>query len=171
MKAFNYYVLVMLSIFFVACSNLTDEAIKYNDLIIEKQQKIVSLFNKLDSSFADTISKSYIQNFEILKKEIESQLKFIDSINSFNNSNEYKNKYKNLLQAYKNVLLNEYQMIVEWNSLPYEQFTKEISDKFYQTYENANKNIEKAVNKFIEFQKSFANEYKFNLVEQDTYEH
>jgi|YNPMSStandDraft_1061717.scaffolds.fasta_scaffold00378_10 hypothetical protein len=170
MNTFKCFILIVLSFFVYACSNLTNEAIKYNDLIIERQQKIVSLFNKLDSSFVDTINKSYIQNLEILKKEIENQFTFIDTIASFNGSDEYKNEYKTLLNAYYETLNNEYQNMIEWNSLPNEQFTKEVSDKFYKTYENANKKIEKAVNKFIEFQKSFAQKYKFNLIDQNTNE-
>lgn len=165
------FILTVLSIFFISCNNTTNEAIKYNDLIISKQQKIVTLFNKLDSSFVDTINKTYIQNYETLKKEIEQQLSFIDSLHPFNGSNSFKDEYKLLLESYNEALKNEYQKMIEWNALPNDQFTQEVSNKFYQTYNNVNKKIENAINRFIDFQKSFAEEYKFNLIEHSSDEY
>ncbi len=161
------YVLIFAVVAFHACNNLTDEAIKYNDHIITKQQKIVSLFNKLDSSFSDTVHKSFITNYEKLQHEIELQIKQTDSLKPFNGSTEFKEKYKTLLQAYLEVLTTDYKKMIDWYSLPDILFTQQIADSFTQTYQNANQKIEQAVNEFIEFQNKFAKEYHFTLVKYE----
>lgn len=163
MKPF-LHIIAFLIIALYACTNLTDEAIKYNDHIITKQQQIVSLFNKLDSSFSDTIHKSYITNYQKLQTEIDVQMKQIDSLHPFNGSTDFKEKYKALLQTYHEILSTNYKKMIEWYSLPDILFTQQIADSFTQTYQNANRKIEQAVNEFIEYQNKFAKEYNFTLV-------
>lgn len=160
--------LIIISIFFfTSCSDISENAIKYNDQIINQQQKIVFLFNKLDSSFADTINHSYKMIHQELLKEIENQIKSIDSIPSFDNKNLFKQEYKTLLTVYHDVVKNDYSKMIDLYLLPDSLYTQNIKDDFLQTNKIANEKLQQALNKFIEFQKQFATEYKFNLQDQN----
>ncbi|MCX7862416.1 MAG: hypothetical protein N2449_05415 [Bacteroidales bacterium] len=162
MKHIVYYLVIF--IIFLSCKNLTDEAIKYNDQIISQQQKIVHLFNQLDSSFADTTTRSYNEYYTQLKNEIQNQQKQIDSLPPFNGSYEFKEQYKQLLNVYFDAVNTDYKKMIDWYNLPDNQFSQAIADSFNNSYQNANKKIEHAVNKFLEFQYNFAKEYNFSLV-------
>ncbi len=166
MKNLNSLVIVLILSFIFACNSLTDEAINYNDAIISKQQTIVNLFNSLDSSFSDTIHKTFVTHYEKLKTEIEQQLNTIDTaIKPFNGSDDFKNAYKELLKSYNEVVNNEYKQLVDWYSLPDSLFTEDVLAEFRKTYQLANEKLEQALNRFREFQKQFASTYKFNLIE------
>lgn len=158
---------IILVFFLSGCSNLSENAIKYNDQIISQQQKIVLLFNKLDSSFADTINHSYKVIHLDLLKEIENQLKSIDSIPNFDNKSRFKQEYKILLTVYHDVVKNDYSKMIDLYTLPDSLYTQNVKDDFLQTNKNANEKLQQALNKFIEVQKQFAMEYKFSLQDRN----
>lgn len=162
------HTLFIFSVFFLfACTNLSENAIKYNDQIISQQQKIVSLFNKLDSSFADTVNHSFKLIHHELLQEIEYQIKNIDSIPNFDNKDRFKQEYKTLLTVYHDVVKNDYSKMIELYMLPDSFYTQNVKDDFLQTNKIANEKLQQALNKFIEVQKQFAKEYKFNLLDQN----
>ncbi len=151
--------------FIFSCQNKTDEAIKYNDNIIIQQQKIVQLFNRLDSSFADTIHQSFIENHKLLSREINRQFHFIDSLPSFNNDSSFKSEYKKLLTIYRDVVQNNYTKMIELYTLPDSLYTQSIKDEFLNIYKQSNEQLQNAINEFIKFQQSFAKKYNFSLQE------
>lgn len=160
--------LIIISILFLsACSNQPEKAIKYNDQIINQQQKIVFLFNKLDSSFADTINHSFKVIHQELMQEIDNQLKFIDSFPDFEGKNQFKQEYKILLTVYQDVVKNDYAKMIDLYTLPDSLYTQNVKNDFLQTNKIANNKLQQALNKFIEVQKQFAEEYKFNLQDQN----
>lgn len=165
MKAFFSFNLVLI-LFLSACSNKTEDAIKYNDQIISKQQRIVQWFNKLDSSFTDTVKQSYKTIHQELIKEITNQFKFIDSLPAFDKKDEFKNEYKKLLSVYEDVIKNDYQKMIDLYSMPDSLYTQNVKNEFLQTNQFANEKLQNALNKFIEFQKQFSSYYKFNLQEE-----
>jgi CHASE3 domain sensor protein len=164
------FLFLSIAFFFFACNNKTDKAIEYNDSIISLQQRIVKLFNQLDSSFADTINHTYLNKFNELKNEIKNQLQKVDSFENFDGSNEFKERYKKLLSVYNQVLIEDYQKLISYYSMPDSEFTQQIVDEFNNTYKTANEKIDKALNDFIEFQKNFAKKYGFTLIENSNYE-
>lgn len=163
----KFTIIIISAFFLLACSNITENAIKYNDQIINQQQKIVSLFNKLDSSFADTINHSFKIIQQELLKEIEYQLKSIDSIPNFDNKDQFKREYKTLLITYHDVVKNDYSKMINLYTLPDSLYTQNVENDFIETNKIANEKLQQALKKFIKFQKQFANEYKFNLQEQN----
>lgn len=166
MKTFLSLIIISL-VFISSCSNKTEEAIKYNDQVISMQRKIVQLFNKLDSSFIDTISQSYKNIHQQIISEIESQFRFIDSLPAFDNKEDFKNAYKELLKVYDDILKNDYQKIIDFYSLPDSLYTQKINDELLKTNELINEKFQDALNKFINFQKQFASEYHLILQEDE----
>ncbi|MGQ9847029.1 MAG: LIC11966 family surface protein [Bacteroidales bacterium] len=162
------FTIIIISAFLLfACTNISENAIKYNDQIINLQHKIVRLFNKLDSSFADTINHSFKIIHQELLQEIESQLKSIDSIPNFDNKDRFKQEYKTLLTVYYDVVKNDYSKMINLYLLPDSLYTQNVKDDFLQTNKIANEKLQHALNKFIEAQKQFAIEYKFNLQDEN----
>ncbi len=166
MKTFLSLTTIVLIIFLSACSNKTEDAIKYNDQIISKQQIVVQWFNKLDSSFTDTINQSYKTIHQQIISEIKSQFGFIDSLPAFDKKEEFKNAYKELLSVYDDVIKNDYQKMIDLYSMPDSLYTQNVKNEFLQTNKFANEKLQNALNKFIDFQKQFASNYKFNLQEE-----
>jgi ABC-type multidrug transport system fused ATPase/permease subunit len=163
MKSLSFLIFIISASMIVACSSSTEKAIEYNDAIIAKQQTIVGLFNKLDSSFNDTANHMHSQIHQKLLNEIKSQLSTIDTIKSFNNKDDFKREYKKLLEVYKQVADSEYSKLIEIYSLPDSLYTKVEQDKFTQLWNESSQKIQHAVADFISFQKKFATTYKFTL--------
>ncbi len=162
----QYFILLLVIIAVItACSSSSDEAIKYNDAIIAKQQEVVNLFNKLDSSFSDTLDFSFIQFHQKLCNEIQSQLKTLDTIKPFDNKDDFKNEYKKLLLVYKQVADSDYSKLIKIRSLPDSLYTDVQHNTFIHIWEQSSQKIQHAINDFILFQKKFANTYKFTLSE------
>ncbi|HNV96570.1 MAG TPA: hypothetical protein PKG63_08855 [Bacteroidales bacterium] len=160
--------LIIISIlFFGACTNQSEKAINYNDQIINQQQKIVQLFNKLDSSFTDTVNQSFKTIYQELMQEVEHQLKSIDSFPDFDGNNQFKQEYKTLLTVYQDVVKNDYSKMIDLYTLPDSLYTQNVKDDFLQTNKIANDKLQEALNRFIEVQKQFASKYKFNLQDQN----
>ncbi|NMC99686.1 MAG: hypothetical protein GYA62_08200, partial [Bacteroidales bacterium] len=135
--------------------------------IINQQQKIVQLFNKLDSSFADTVNQSFKTIYQELMQEVEHQLKSIDSFPDFDGNNQFKQEYKTLLTVYQDVVKNDYSKMIDLYTLPDSLYTQNVKDDFLQTNKIANDKLQEALNRFIEVQKQFASKYKFNLQDQN----
>jgi len=152
--------------FLSACSNTSEQAIQYNDKIITHQQQIVNLFNKLDSSFADTINHSYQVVYQNLKTELEHQLKAMDTFPNFDDKQDFKEAYKKLLTVYLDVVNHDYAKMIELYTLPDSLYTETVKTEFLQTNKIANNRLQQAVQDFINFQKQFASEYKFNLQDE-----
>ncbi|NSW46028.1 MAG: hypothetical protein HPY79_09480 [Bacteroidales bacterium] len=162
-------ILLFVGIFFIllsACTNKTEQAIQYNDKIITQQQQIVNLFNKLDSSFADTINQSFQKLYQNLKTEIEQQIKAIDTFPDFDSKSDFKQAYKKLLLVYNDVVNNDYAKMIKLYTLPDSLYTETIKSEFLQTNKLANDKLQQAINDFINFQKSFASTYQFSLQDQ-----
>ena len=124
--------LIIISIlFFGACTNQSEKAINYNDQIINQQQKIVQLFNKLDSSFADTVNQSFKTIYQELMQEVEHQLKSIDSFPDFDGNNQFKQEYKTLLTVYQDVVKNDYSKMIDLYTLPDSLYTQNVKDDFF----------------------------------------
>lgn len=156
----SFAVLVALS----ACGPNTNDAVKYNDLIIdwvdhvkEPQQ---SLINQLDGHNIDSLKITQLA----FTKSIEESVKALEGLQAFDNSSDYLGAAKKFIGDLKSLSDNEVKLmanILMKDSLSISEedvkMAEESGTKFDTKYE-------KAFNEFAEAQKQFAVKWNFKLL-------
>jgi len=148
-----------------SCTPTTNDAVKYNDSMIDEQIKIVKLFDSLEKCLDSNLTGQLLPVHKKLLKQIETSTEIINKVEDFDKSNDYKRNIKTLFEVYKDVAESEYNKIIEIYLLPDTLYTKEIEQKFNSYYESAYNKIKTQMEKFDKFQKGFSKKYGFELVD------
>lgn len=158
---------ITLTFFIVSCSSKKEEAIIYNNNLVNKQIKLVNLIDKLDECFQDTNC-----NVKILYDSLcRTTINYIDSlktIDNFEGDSTLKVQFKNLLSLYRKVIENDYKQLIDLyfsiDSLDFNEDTIKLLEKRAKIlYDSINNKIKSANDRFIVYQKKFAEKYGFKL--------
>ncbi len=170
MKNIKTLLLAVIAGFAVTSCGLTgpgpDEAIAYNDGIINKQVAIIEKIDAIDVSFDDFIPEEMDAALQNALTETKDGIKYLENLEAFDGSTDFKDNAMKLFQAYLAVLENEFTKMIEIYKLPDEEYTEEDQERWGELYDASVDKMSKALDDFIKVQKKFAQKYNFVIANE-----
>jgi hypothetical protein len=163
MKKSFYYFLILSNLLLFSCSPSSEDAIKYNDSMIEEQLKIVSLFDSLNYCLDHNISQQLLPIQKKLINQIEESSKKINKFEDFDKNDNYKKNIEELFNVYNDIANNEYNKIINIYLLPDSLYTNEEEIKLNKFWDSAFNKVQNQLIEFNKFQEDFSKKYNFKL--------
>jgi hypothetical protein len=152
----------LIFLFISACGPNSDKAIQYNDKLIAIQDSVVpkeeAFMNSLDSN-AGWIQQTHEQ----LLKQVNLSINATERLGAFEGKKEYASTATTFLTTYKNVVENEYRNMMRIASKDLEDISIADDSLYSLSLKNASAKIMQATEALVNAQKTFAQEYKFQL--------
>jgi hypothetical protein len=156
---------LFVSTLLVSCGPSADDAIKYNEELVNQQTKI---FDK-ESALIEVISKNMPEKLDglcaELSKQIDESISIVEKMDAFDGKTELKDAALKVFKTYKDVVSNEYKSMIAYSKTPDSLYTQEDDDKVMELSNKIDEKLNKAIDEFVELQKQFASKYKFELTD------
>ena len=153
---------------FNSCGPNTDDAVKYNDTLVEQQTKV---FEK-ESFLIEAISKNVPEKLDTalnnLVKQVKESTETTEKIKDFDGENELKSAALKVFLVYKDVTQKEYIEMIKIAKTPDTLYTQEDDNKIIDISKKIDDKLNKIIDSFIQKQKEFSNKYKFELPIKET---
>ena len=163
-KLFSLSMLAFTLLFATSCGPTTDEAIAYNDKIIDEQVAIIDKINTLEKSMETWENHSGMdQAYVATVKQLEESTAVVSAMEDFDGSSEFKDGALKLFGIYKAVLEKEYKEMIALYKLPDDQFSSEVEDKWAGIHDQAFKKMDDGLNELRTIQEKFSEKYKFEI--------
>jgi len=154
---------LFVSAILVSCGPTTDDAIKYNDALVDQQKKVL----QKESALIEVISKNTPDKLESSYNDLLNQIKesaeIVQKMEAFDGKTDMKDAVLKVFEAYKNAAENDYIEMINLAKTPDALYTQETDDKVIDLSKKIDDKLNKAVDAFIVKQKEFAEKYKFEL--------
>ena len=147
-----------------SCGPTPEDAIKYNDSIIDQVNLVINndkILESLSKEPADMKSAS-----EDLLKQINSSIDIVKKGGGFDGKTDFMDMAVKYLTSYKGVVENEYKEMNAINSKASEDITEDDEAKYNKLQDESDKKMTAASEEFDKFQKGFAVKYKFEIEEK-----
>ena len=113
----------------VSCGPSSNDAIKYNDELVNQQNKVY----EKESALLDAISKNMPNKLDLLftdlSKQIDESSEAVEKMNAFDGKTEMKDAVLKIFAAYKGVASNEYKNMIMYSKIPDSLYTPGDDDK------------------------------------------
>lgn len=162
------YLLIILSLIFVAGCNDSKKAVEYYKIVIKEQNQIRQIYEKFIYSFSNNNLERTEELRKMSIKQIDKSIEKMYKMSDYRGSNKLKVAAIELFQFYKISLERDYPPIINLLKQSKNELTK---DELRQTNTKLEKMQERyvAVNEvFLEAQKEFAEENNFELSQGET---
>ena len=165
MRKFILFI-TLVSIVFAACTEKTeyDDATKYNNAIIEMQEKIYYAVDSLDIMInADVLEIDKIKaTYDYTKSISQEVLEQIENTSPYMNEKEFYTVAKKLFSTFDDLLDDEYLKLIKYVEKP-EQWTDQDLGLYYDIWDKLEEEIIEIENKFFDAQEKFVelNEIEF----------
>lgn len=163
-KRYNVLLSCFLIIMFTSCAPSKEDAIKYNDLIIDQQTLIVEKINNLYESMNDFEHPEKIEEaYQNAMKQIDKGSETISKMENFGGKSEFREASIKLFVIYKSVVQNEIKGMMEILNIPNTDITPEIESQFDNLNKQALEKMGNGLKEFQVVQYEFAEKYKFKV--------
>lgn len=157
---------LMLLLSYVSMAQDVEIAIKYNDKIIELNDKAIASIERLIESYETFVPKQMDSLHLRALSVVDSALKKLERLAPLENDSTFRTGAIKLFQTYKRVLKNEHSLIIKLLKLPINEYGEEQIKEYVELIDSANTACENALNELIIIQKAFARKFKFEIVEE-----
>lgn len=163
-KTITVMLLGLIVLFAVSCKPSTEDAINYNDKIIDQQVMIIEKINALYKALDDYTNHERMDRaYNDAVKQVELGTEEVTKLKDFGGSSEFKDGALKLFGIYKSVLSNEFKKMIEISKLPDDLYTTEKEAEWKKMDDDAFNKMDVGLNELKSIQKSFADEYKFDI--------
>lgn len=169
MKNFVKVILVLFAATFMlsACAPTKEDAMNYNDKIIQEQKKIVQSEKELISAIKQNLTKgSTLEDLlDELSTQVDASIKVVEELGNLGKDASFKDAAIAFLTTYKDVVDNEYEDWLKNLRTPDELITENVLYEEEELVHAINRKLDKANNLFLDAQKEFATKYDFRLAD------
>jgi hypothetical protein len=163
-KQFNILSACILMFMLASCGPTTDDAIKYNDSIIDEQSLIVERINTLydcldDWDHPEKMDEAYKQALA----QVDLGTEKVSKLPDFGGKSELREASLKLFSIYKSVIQTELKTMVEIIKMPETEITPEVEARFDGMNDQALKKMDNGLKEFQEIQIKFSVKYNFVL--------
>ena len=163
-KTLLFSIVSIMVMAFTACGPTKEEAITFNDKIINEQVLIIEKINLL----YDALEKYEDHNgmdfaYSEALKQLETGTNVVSKLEKFGGSNDFRDGALQLFEIYKSVLQNEFKRMIDLSKLPDEQYTSEQEDEYKMLHQVVSKKMDDGLKDLNEIQREFAAKYKFEI--------
>ena len=164
-KTLSYFILAFVALAF-GCQSPASKAMKYNDEVIERQEKIIDAIDSLEQTFKNYQIDSMREKYNQLKKAVNAGNEYIAGLESFDNDSTLVVGAKDLFSEYQKVTDNNYPIIIEILSMPDSVFTRGDQQRLFDQQTIINDAISQAHQAFLLKQKAFGKKHNLTFTEQ-----
>lgn len=162
MKKVLFGVLAVAATFMVACGPTQDQAIEFNDKVVELDEKAFESFTEYESAIYDGDMDAIEEWSATLKADYEAGISFLEEDSKFDG--EFKDAATAMFEAYKTSHEEYMPVMVEYWTSDWDSITDELEEEEQEAYDAMNDIIEDKSDAFIESQEAFAEEWDFDLI-------
>jgi hypothetical protein len=163
----NKFCFLWLITIMVSCGHTTDDAVKFNNGIVEQQTKVFEKENALLNAINKNMQNKIDSLFTALSVQVDSGYASINEMEIFDKETGLKESSLNIFATYKKVLTGDYKDLIKCIKTPDSLYTQENDDIFTGLSKKISDTLNQSINAFIELQKKFAEKYKFELTITD----
>ena len=154
---------LLMVLFFASCGPTKEDAIKYNDQIIDQQRKVVDKENDLIGYIKGGSLTNLDEKYNSLSKQIDESTEAVKKMESFDGKTEFKDATLALFVIYRSVVDKEYKAWVLNLKTPAELIDDKVLDEERDLVKSINEKMDKALADFTKAQEDFATKYKFEI--------
>jgi hypothetical protein len=162
-KIFAAFSMVLAAMFLTSCGPSTDQAIAYNDAIIDEQVAIIDKIDFMYESFKNFVPDEMDKAYSDALAQLETGTANVSKMDAFDGKTDFRDAAIELFKAYKSVFDNEFKEMITIYKLPDDQYTKEQEDKWNLLSDQAIKKMDAGLQKLKDIQAEFARKYKFEV--------
>ena len=153
----------LLVISITSCQNISEEAAKYNNKIIDVHTDLVDQLDELKMKGAeedvDRLRKEYNKTLE----EANKTLTFADTLTPFPNDDSFRIGLVNYSKGAIAALENEFDSIIYYVSIPDTAYTVTDSIAYFRLVETFDAKLLELQGDFVQAQADFAKKHEFSL--------
>jgi hypothetical protein len=154
---------LVLSVLMVSCAPTTDDAIKYNDALVDQQTKVIKAEDALIQAISQNTPEKLDEALNGLVKQIAASEEAVSKMEAFDGKTDYKDAALSLFKAYKNAAEKEYPEIIKIAKTPNEEYSQDMDDQLMTLSKAVDEKLNKEIEAFVAKQKEFSEKYKFEL--------
>jgi len=163
MKQILWLVLFSIFVFQNVVAQSVEDAIKYNDQIIDQNDKIANAMDALIGSYDSFKPQEMDSLYAVTSKTIDESIKFANNLRPFKSDASFKNGALALFKVYKSVLENEHKRIIELLKLPESKYgTNEVAE-YEKLVKQVNDKLGAEMEKLIAIQEKFSKTNHFDI--------
>jgi hypothetical protein len=163
-KTFTLVLCVILTMMLTSCGPTKEEAISYNDKIINEQVAIIDKIDKLFDALQDFKNHNGLDYaYAEALKQLETGTGIVSKLEKFDGSSEFRDETLKLFGTYKSVLETELKRMIDIIKLPDDLYTEDAKDEYNKLKDVSAKKMEQGLKDLNTVQKSFATKYKFEI--------
>ncbi len=140
-------------------------AFKYNDRIVECQNKIIQKMFKLSDSFGRAQQTEMDAKLTELQEQIAESLALVSKMEDFKGSTRLRDAAIALIEFYQDIVLNEYREIVDILGKGSGNFTEYERDRMLQIQNSISEREKPLDNELQAAQQEMAQRYNFKIQE------
>jgi hypothetical protein len=147
-----------------SCKPSKEEAIAYNDKIINEQVAMIDKINLLYDALKN-YQDHYGMDFcyaEALK-QVETSTAAVEKLDKFGGDTKFRDEALKLFATYKSVLQNELKKMVDMSKLSDDMYTTDVEKQFNDLADVSSKKMDDGLKALDEVQKEFATKYNFQI--------
>ncbi|MDF1546920.1 MAG: hypothetical protein P1P88_03810 [Bacteroidales bacterium] len=159
------YFLVLLFMSLINCvlAQNVDEAIKYNDAIIDKNNEVITAFEALMESYAKFDPKEMDKAYNDALLKVQDAIIFVKKLTAFKSDASFRDGALDLFKVYKSFLDVEHKRIIELLKLPDTRYGEKEVAEYEELINKINEKNEQEMNKLIQIQNDFAKKHHFDI--------
>ena len=154
---------LFVSAILVSCGPTTNDAIKYNDALVDQQKKVLQKESVLIEGISKNMPDKLDSSYNDLLSQIKESIDVVQKMDAFDGKTEMKDAALKVFEAYKDAAENDYAKMIKLAKTPDTLYTQETDNKVIDLSKKIDDKLNKAVDAFIEKQNEFAKKYKFEL--------
>lgn len=163
-KSYTVLLFCFMIVIFTSCAPSKEDAIKYNDLIIDQQTIIVDKINNLYESMNDFEHPEIMEEaYKNALDQIDKGTEAVSKMDNFDGKSEFREASLKLFAIYKSALQNEIKGMMEILKIPKTDITPEIESQFDNLNKQALEKMGNGLKEFQSIQYEFATKYKFKV--------
>lgn len=163
MKNFGILFIAAVLPLFMSCQPTTEDAIKYNDGIIDQQNSVNQKFSVLLDSYDAIVPSEMDAAYKDASEQLDKSIAYINKLKGFESDAYFKEAALKFLKTYKDVLENKHKRIIELYKLPDDKYTEKEGKELETLRDEANATTDKAINDMLAVQRKFAKKYHIDF--------
>jgi len=147
----------------MACQPTTEDAIKYNDGIIEQQNLVNEKFSVLLDTYDAIVPEEMDAAYNDASEQLQKSIAYVNKLKGFESDKYFKEAALKFLNTYKDVLENKHKRIIELYKLPDDKYTEKEGKELETLRDESSAILDKSIDEMMTVQRKFAKKYHIDF--------
>ena len=148
-----------------SCKLGTNEAVQYNDQLVEMQGSLLQSVAQLEDSFEDYEASLMDSTYRSLMSTIQSSKAELEALGIYEGDSTLYLAARKLLDEYEQLTTTEYAELISYLKIPDSLYTVEDQERSFELLSEVTEKRQYVHDAFIEAQKSFGAEHGFTFID------